>query len=177
MYAVSNSSPLIYLTKLSKLELLRKLYRKILIPKEVYEEVVVKGKENYETETLLIEKFIDEGFIIVKDSVVLKKEVKALHLGESKTINLCLKSKLKDILIDDKEAYKICKLLGLNPVRTTSILLEFVKLKLIKKEEFKELLIKLSEEGYFITIDVFNYLLEEVEKVDEVNEEIKRRKK
>ena len=43
MLAVSDSSPLISLARIGKLELLRTLFPKILIPPEVYAEVVVSG--------------------------------------------------------------------------------------------------------------------------------------
>ena len=38
---VSNSTTLIYLGKLNKLDLLRKLFSKVIIPEAVFEEVVV----------------------------------------------------------------------------------------------------------------------------------------
>lgn len=43
MKVVSNAGPLIALGKLGQLGLLLKLYREILIPREVYNEVVIHG--------------------------------------------------------------------------------------------------------------------------------------
>jgi len=40
MRAVVNSSPLIFLAKIGKLDLLNKLFDEVIIPKAVYEEVV-----------------------------------------------------------------------------------------------------------------------------------------
>jgi predicted nucleic acid-binding protein len=42
MIIVSNSSPLINLARISKLDILRQLYINIVIPKAVWHEVVVK---------------------------------------------------------------------------------------------------------------------------------------
>ena len=67
---ISNSSPLIYLSKLNKLELLRKLFSKIIIPKQVYEEVVVKGRENKFLDYLKIENAINNNWIIVEESKI-----------------------------------------------------------------------------------------------------------
>ena len=44
MIVVSNSSPLIALAKIGKLHILKELFGEIIIPKAVWNEVVVKGK-------------------------------------------------------------------------------------------------------------------------------------
>lgn len=163
---ISNSTPLIYLAKLNKLDLAIKIYKKIIIPQEVYNEVVLEGKKFNKKEVFLIENFINDKLIEIKEGGELKKEMENIHIGEAKAINLCIKSQNKEILIDDKEAYEICKLLNLKPVRTTAFLLYCVKKNLISKYEFKELLIKLSKEGYFLSIEVFEFLLSEVEKIN-----------
>jgi hypothetical protein len=41
---ISNSTVLIYLAKIGKLSLLKKLFRKVLIPGEVFNEVVIRGR-------------------------------------------------------------------------------------------------------------------------------------
>ena len=43
MKVVTNSTPLIALSKINRLELLQEVYRSIYIPEEVYTEVVVNG--------------------------------------------------------------------------------------------------------------------------------------
>ena len=159
---ISNSTPLIYLAKLNKFSLILKLYKKIIIPEEVYSEVVVKGKKMNKSEVVIIEELIENGSIEVKEAGELKKDLIFLHLGEAKAINLCLKNRLKDILIDDKEAYELCKLLNLNPIRTTAFLLMAVKNKLINKVDFRESLVKLSKEGYFMSAEVFQILIDAV---------------
>lgn len=169
MKAISNSSPLIYLAKISKLKLLRNIYDKILIPKEVFKEVVEEGKKLNQKEVILIEELINEKFISVEESRKLRKfeKLSQLHEGEIYAISLCLNLKEKNILIDDKEAYNFCKLIELTPIRTTAILLELLKEKIIDINEFKESLKNLSKEGFFIDINTFEYLLEEANKYQE----------
>lgn len=41
---VSNSSPLIHLAKIGKLDLLRSFFSEVLVPEAVYKECVVEGK-------------------------------------------------------------------------------------------------------------------------------------
>ncbi|CAG0963865.1 MAG: hypothetical protein MPEBLZ_02775 [Candidatus Methanoperedens nitroreducens] len=47
---VSNSTILIYLAKIGKLNLLKKLFTEVFIPVEVFNEVVVNGKEQQHIE-------------------------------------------------------------------------------------------------------------------------------
>ena len=92
MIAISNSSPIIYLAKLNKLVLLKKLFKKILIQNEVYKEVVEEGRKLAQKEVILIEEVINEKFIFVKEVKKLQKFEKfsQLHEGEINAISLCL---------------------------------------------------------------------------------------
>ena len=45
MKIVTNASPLIFLAKIDKLELLIVLFEEVIIPVQVFAEVVTKGKE------------------------------------------------------------------------------------------------------------------------------------
>lgn len=163
MLAVSNATPLIYLAKLSKLHLLIKIFRKIIIPVQVYTEVITKGKKLNKPEVIVIEKLIKTNFIEIKKFKA-KREIETLHKGECDAISLALKEKISNVLIDDKEGVEICKILGLKPFRTTALLLLFLKQNLINLEEFKELLIKLSKNGYFLRAEVFEFLVKEAKR-------------
>lgn len=162
---ISNSTPLIYLSKLNRLDLIEKVYKNIIIPEAVFREVVLKGKELNQKETIIIEEFINKGTIEIKQIEEIKKEIGSIDPGEAEAISLCLKLNIKDILIDDKEAYELCRLLKINPIRTTAFLLMCANKKLISKEEFKEILVNLIKEGYFIDANVFQYLIDRVNKI------------
>ena len=41
---IANSTPLIALAKISKINILKEIYTRIVIPKAVYEEVAISGK-------------------------------------------------------------------------------------------------------------------------------------
>ena len=45
MKVVANASPLIFLAKIDKLELLIELFEEVIIPMQVFAEVVTKGEE------------------------------------------------------------------------------------------------------------------------------------
>ena len=152
MQAVSDATPLIHLSKISKISHLKKLFDKIFIPKEIFEEVV------------LIEGLIEENFVMVKETFS-KAEMPNLHVGELKAIALCNELKVKNLLIDEKEGYKAAELVGLNPLRTTALLLRLLNKKIIKFEEYKESLLALSESGYFLSAETYERLLEAGRKI------------
>ncbi len=164
MNAVSNSTPLIYLSKLGKMNSLKNIFNTIVIPEAVYKEVVLKGKEMNRPEIVSIENLIQEGFIKVEKAST-RLEINTLHKGELEAISLAQEKKIPNILIDDKEGVEVAKVLGLRVWRTTAILFALLKLKSIKFDEFERLLIELSNSGYFITADIFNHLVKEARKL------------
>jgi len=164
MQAVSDATPLIHLSKISKITYLRYIFDKIFIPREIFEEVVIKGKQFNKKEVVLIEKLMEEKFIVVKDVSSLI-EMSNLHVGELKAIALCKDLKIKNLLIDEKEGFDTSRLLGLNPLRTTALLLKLLNKKIIKFNDYKESLLNLSESGYFMSAETYERLIEAGRKI------------
>ena len=54
--AVSNSGPLIHLTLAGLLDLVFELFDLIIIPPQVYEEIIVKGKEQNHSDAYILER-------------------------------------------------------------------------------------------------------------------------
>ncbi len=67
MKVVCNAGPLIALGKLGRLGLLLKLYDEILVPREVYNEVVVNGLRLGASESQAVDWLVREGHIRVVD--------------------------------------------------------------------------------------------------------------
>jgi len=159
MQAVSDATPLIHLSKISKVSYLKKLFGAIFIPKEIFEEIVIKGKEFKKKEVAFVEKLIEEKFVIVKEARS-SLNMPNLHIGELKAMSLCKDIKIRALLIDEKEGYEAALILGLKPLRTTSLLLRILNKKMIKFNDYKEALIGLSESGYFLSAETYERLLE-----------------
>ncbi|MHA1676181.1 MAG: hypothetical protein ACTSU6_03285 [Candidatus Njordarchaeales archaeon] len=171
MNAVSNTSPIIFLSKIGMLDKLFYVFKVIYIPPTVHKEIL-KGKEKYSDEVLLISENIGKKIIIQKlndraqlFSKKLIKAIKGIHPGEAEAIALTKQLNLKKFLVDDKKGYKLAEMLDLTPLRTTQILLLFLKRKIINLEEFKGALLKLSKSGFWITLDVYELLLKNAEKL------------
>jgi len=156
MVIVSDTSPLIMLSKIKALDLLKKLYGDILMPEEVYNEIV--SGEPYKDEIIYFKSF---KFKVVK----VKKTLEfGLGKGEESAINLALEKKAI-LIADDYVARQIAKNLGLKVIGTLSLLLIFLKKRLINYEKFKNLLNELIENNFRISIELYNEVLNEAEKL------------
>lgn len=83
-----------------------------------------------------------------------------LHEAEGKAIEICEGKEIQHILVDDKEAFELAKLLGLKSWRTSSIILKFFESGKIDHSELRETLQDLSSAGYFMTAEVYELILE-----------------
>lgn len=158
MKAISDSTPLIHLSKIGIINFLKKLFEEIIIPREIYEEIIIEGKKHEKNDILSIEKLIEEKFITIKEFES-NLEIDNLDRGEKACIALCKQFDINTILIDEKEGSNVALLFNLNPIRTTSILLILLDKKLIEFNKYKELLKKLLESGYFLDALTYEKLL------------------
>ena len=163
---ISNTSPLIYLAKLNKLELVRELFNKIIIPKEVYDEVI-KGKEEKYFDAIKIENSVKNGLIEVKEITIgkeLKEFAPEIDIGELSVIQLALKLKPEMILIDDASARAIAESFGFNVKGTLYVLLKGFRKKMIDKKQIKILLNDIVTAGFRISSELYGGVLEEIDK-------------
>jgi len=159
---ISNSSPLILLTKINRLNLAKKLYKKIYIPAEVYTEVVVKGKNEKYGDAFVIEKEIN-AFIFIKElNSEYKKEAEKITgrigTGESQAIALCLQENADLLLIDNLEPRKIAEIKKISCRSTPGILLEALKNKVISLTEYESDIKELTEYAWLSGTIVAQFL-------------------
>lgn len=164
--AVSNSGPLIHLTIVGLLELVFKLYDVILIPQSVYNEIVVKGKEEGHSDAIILEQAISNEKIKVEKvkSDTQKISTSKLHQGEINAILLALQSEVEIILLDDEEARIFARKLKIKVKGTLGILIELFKQKFLKLEEALKYLKKINAIMY-LSSDVYSYVENKLRKM------------
>ncbi len=151
MIVVCNSSPIIALASVNKLNILKTLFSKVIIPKAVYQEVFeVKNKE-----------IPKQNFIEVKE-VKNKSLVKVLNLyldlGESEVIAYALENEIERVILDDKQARKIAEKQGLKVIGTLGILILAKEKGIIS--EVKSLIVQMRDRVNFrISDDLINKVL------------------
>lgn len=163
---VSNASPLMYLAKIGKLDLLKELFKEIIVPKEVYEEIVVEGKKEGFLDAYVVESAVNEKRIKVEE-VRVDKELEMfapeIDSGEIAVISLARKIKPSLVLIDDASARTIAEGFGFNVKGTLYVLLMALKKKLIEKKEIKDLINRLIKLGFRISHELYGEVLKEID--------------
>ncbi len=152
---VSNSTVLIYPAKIRKLNLLKRLFKKILIPSEVFNEVVIRGKEQQHFDALIVEKAVEEGWIEVKD-IIANEELEGFGIdpGEAQAISLA-KSLGVPVLLDQTHARIAARALGLEPRGTIFVLAVALRKKFLTYEEYLDLLEALVKAGFRMSDEVY----------------------
>ena len=143
MKAISNAGPLIALAKLGQLGLLLKLFDQIVIPREVYNEVVTRGLLIGAPDAESVDYLVRQGQILVLDVTLPSpppKWAQPIDIGEAQVVSLALDRRPDWVLIDNAHARKAARELGLALKGTIGLLLEALKLRHLSLKEF-ELLI------------------------------------
>ena len=161
MKIVSNTSPLIFLTKISRLDFLEGY--NLIIPEQVFEEISEWEKIDSEGH-LKLKGWISKKKIAAKKVEVLNNFSQGLGKGEKATISLAVKEGVKVILIDEKKARITAKSLGLIPIGTIAVIQQQMLDKKITRKECKNLVLELIKKGYRIKEELIAEFLQNAEK-------------
>lgn len=163
MLAVSNSSPLIFLSKIGRVHHLVQLFEKVIIPREVYEEVVIKGSEKGYPDAQAVDELVRRKFIEVKGVEISHLEEAPIKEGEKAALSLALEEGIDEILIDEAKVRRMARLFGLRPHGTLWVLTRLYEEDLVSIEELKSSIFELIEKGYRIRQDMLMEILRGLE--------------
>lgn len=154
---VSNTTPIISLLKLNRLEILQQLYSEIYIPVAVYQEIEA-GKEKVYYKDLSEIKWINISEI--NDKQALKYFIE-LDAGEAEAIILATELNADLIIIDEKLGRFHAKHADLKVTGTIGILIKAKRAGLVDK--LKPLLEELIEKDVWINKKLVVEILKEVD--------------
>ena len=146
---ISNTSCLIALSNIGKLDILRELYGSVYVTKEVMGEF---GEQLPEWVTICE----------VKDKMKTRLIQNTLDLGESSTIALALEEKDSLLILDDGKARRFAKGLGLMFTGTIGVIIKASQVGL--SIDIKEIITEFRECGFRISSDIEKILLDEYNK-------------
>ncbi len=155
MIVVSDSGPIIALSKINQLNILKHYFGKIHISDAIYNELVKKGKGMFGSKEVEKADWIKAAK--VKDEVAVKVLELELDRGEAETIILGNELKADLILLDESIARRIARLLNLKVKGTIGILVLAKKDNIIKK--LKPILNELRAKGVWISDEVYDEAL------------------
>ena len=122
MIVVSNSSPLIALARIDRLDLLVSFYKKILIPAEVHHEVTVAGRGLPGAEEVRNVRWIEVASPTNPPHPSLTAACQNLGAGERAALLLAQSLKADLVLLDEWKARRVARDAGLSVVGCLGIL-------------------------------------------------------
>ena len=158
MIVVSNTTPLIGLASIGKFNLLQELFGVIYIPKAVYDEAVIVGREEGGAK-----REISEANWIkiaeVKDRLAVNVLLDELDLGEAEVIVLAREVDADWVLMDEKKGRRKLTHLKLQKIGTLGILLKAKEMGFI--QTLRKDLEELRQNGFSISQPVVDAILKE----------------
>jgi predicted nucleic acid-binding protein len=161
---ITNATPIIGLAYIGYLDLLNKLFDKIYVTQQVYDEVIVNEGSRIGSDEL--KNRIQEGLIIlykIIDNKFIDLMYGRLHNGELSVIVAAKELNINYVLIDDASARKTAESFSLVPIWIVGIL-KLAKIKGILSE-VKPLLDKLIENNFRISLKLYNEILKDVNEI------------
>jgi uncharacterized protein len=140
MIIVSDTTPLIRLASIGRLELLQELFGEVYILRAVFDETVTFGRENSKAKQL-VSNASWIHVVEVKDRLAVNVLLDEMDLGEVETIVLASEMNADWVLMDEKKGRRKLSQLNIPKIGTLGILLKAKELNLIPvlKPEIEEL--------------------------------------
>ena len=163
MIVIADTTPIITLIKLQRLELLEKLFGSVMIPSAVYNELTKNPRFEKETEIVRRCNFLKVQNVIDRQSIKFLREIVGLDAGESEAIALSDEHSADLLVIDERKGRKAAQKLGLKIIGTIGILIQAFDSNLISKSEIISCVEKLRESDIRIGENLIEIVLEHVE--------------
>ena len=140
MIVIADTSPIISLLKINRLDLLSELFGSIFIPEAVYNELTQNEKYHIEAELIIHSNFIENKQVSDVQSVSILQNVVLLDNGESEAIILFNELNAQLLLIDERRGREIAEKLNIPISGTFGILLKAFEKNLLTRQEIFEYL-------------------------------------
>lgn len=143
---VANSTPIIALAKIGRLDLLRQLYGEVAIPRAVYDEVTAKEDAAAQAVDSSVEWLLVEDAPEPDAASLLRAR---LHAGEVETIMLARRDGAALVVIDDNAAKRTARYLGLPVTGTLGVIVAAKRAGLL--DSARDAVADLREIGFYVS--------------------------
>lgn len=162
MIVVADTTPIITLMKLNRLDLLEKLFGTVIVPNAVYEELISNSKHLEEVQVVVECPFLKRLEVFDRQSIKILREVVGLDAGESEAIALAEEKGAELLIIDERKGRRVAKQMELNIAGTIGILLQAFDCKILTREEILSYSEKLRDSRIRISGTLFELILDHV---------------
>ena len=152
---VVNSSPLIVFFRSGQADLFPQLFKNVVVPEQVYEEVTAKGVTDPASESLPCVSWVDRRQVPISLSVASW----SLGYGESAVLSFALNQIGYTAVIDDFAARRCAKILGIRTIGTGGLLVLAKRRGLISSVE--DQVSRMRDNGLYLSNAVIKALLSE----------------
>jgi len=160
MIVVSNTTPLIGLAAIHRFDLLRRFFGEIIIPRAVYDESVIAGREaGGAKQEILAADWIK--VVAVKDRLAVDILLDELDLGEAETIVLAREINADWVLMDERKGRRKLAQLNQQKIGTLGILLKARQMGFLSA--LKPELELLRKNGFSLSQQVVEEVLRQVD--------------
>lgn len=150
MIVVSDTTPLISLLKINRLDLLKKLFGDVLIPQAVFDELTDDERFRLEADQIREKKFIVVKPVNNSESTNILKRATGLDQGESEAIVLTDELKADLLLMDEAKGRNVSAQMGLRIMGTIGILMAAYEEDELSSDEVRECIAGLQHAGRHI---------------------------
>ena len=147
---ISDSTTVITLLNIGRLDVLKNIFSLVYIPQKVYEEVVIEEKIVLDKEFFVVKKINDKNLYTLLS--------KSLDAGECEAIVLAKEMELS-LIIDEKKGRKIASNLGVNIFGFIGLLVLNYKKEMLTKEDTLDVFYKAKEQGFRVGMRLENEFL------------------
>ena len=123
MIIISDTTPIISLIKINRLDLLEELFGEVLIPDAVFRELTTNVTFKEEADIVKSSEFIKVSSIQNRKSLEILQAASGLDAGESEAIILDDELKSDVLIIDERRGRKVAQNLGIAITGTIDILI------------------------------------------------------
>ena len=159
MIVVSDTTPLIMLMKISKLELLHDLFGEVLIPEAVLHETTRNVSFQNEAELIKNSSYVKVVSVTDRDRIKLIQRVTGLDLGETEAIVYADETKADVLLIDESKGRQVALNMNLPISGSMGVLIGALEKNLISLEETENAVNVLRKSNIRISEQLFQSVL------------------
>ena len=137
MIVISDTTPIVSLIKISRIDLLEKLFGEVCIPEAVFRELTTNTVFESEAEIVKNSPFLKTTPVKNRKSLEILQAASGLDDGESEAIILADELKSDILVIDERKGRKVAQKLGITITGTIGILIQAHDEKIISTEDIK----------------------------------------
>ena len=137
MTVISDTTPIISLIKIHRLDLLEKLFGEVLMPDAVFRELTTNESFSSEAEEVKKSAFLKISPVQNRQSIAILQAISGLDDGESEAIVLADEKKSDALIMDERRGRMVAQKLGIMITGTVGVLVQANNEGMITKDEAK----------------------------------------